>query len=76
MWELFGQFLANEHFAREMHISLEPVNDSAIAHVESDPALQDQFQEPVRRCWGPPTPWKLVLEQGLGPRGSATWGLP
>ena len=48
MWELFGQFLANETFASEMHISLAPLNDSAIAHVESDPGLKDQFQKPVR----------------------------
>ena len=48
MWELFGQFLANETFATEMHINLTPLDEAAIPYVASDPGLRDGFQKPVR----------------------------
>ena len=48
VWELFGRFLANETFAKEMDISLVPLNESDIPHVESNPKLKDGLQRPVR----------------------------
>lgn len=48
VWELFGQFLANETFASEMNINLSSVNESAIEHLPSDPHIWDNFEKPVR----------------------------
>jgi len=48
VWELFSSFLANETFAHEMDISLVPLNESDIPHVESNPKLKDGMQRPVR----------------------------
>ena len=53
MWELFGRFIANETFAHEMDISLVPLNESDIPHVDSNPKLKDGLQRPVRRHTAP-----------------------
>ena len=66
VWELFGSFLANETFAREMDMSLAAANESAIPHVESNPKLRDGFQKPVREACSPrPSPYGFGIRRKL-----------